>query len=229
MAADQPTSQTVAKAVLVLIQALLKTGYYQPGHPETVKAREGLYDKVTALFRNHPEISFLANVRDDQPELLVGGVAHDYLAMRRVMPRNMAEMFLPKLVDFFRRKRLSSISLRREISRYEFDSFIDMLTGSAWLEDLRVDGRERMSKTLVEKEILNVSVVFVDDLVGHGRKLPWRVEATLSRLKRDLNMLPLYRHVDRKAIMRVRQQVFEEIVHPLKDPTLVRDLLNNLP
>ena len=69
-----------------------------------------------------------------------------------------------------------------EISRYEFDSFIDMLTGSAWLEDLRVDGRERMSKTLVEKEILNVSVVFVDDLVGHGRKLPWRVEATLSRL-----------------------------------------------
>jgi HEAT repeat protein len=219
----------VARTVLSLIQALLKTGYYEPGHPQTEKARMGLFEEITALFDNHPEITFMANVRDERPEVLVGGVSNDFLAMRRVMPRNMADMFLPKLVDFFRRKRLSSFSLRHDITRQEFDDFTDILTSSGWMEDIKVDVRDRMCRMLVDKQIFNVSVVFIDDLVGtQGRKLPWRVEATLSRLKRDLNMLPLYKHVDQKAIRGVRQQVFEEIIHPLKDPNLVRDLLINV-
>lgn len=226
--AQQPVSSQVAKTVLLLIQAFLKTGYYQPGHPETDKAREGLYESVTALFSSHPEITFLANISDDDSEILVGGVAHDYLTMNRVMPRNMADMFLPKLTDFFRRKRLSSFSLRNGISRYEFDIFVDIMTRSGWLEDTKVDACERMSKALVEKEVVNVSVVFLDELVGKGRKLPWRVVANLSRLKRDLNMLPLYRNVDAKVIKRVRCQVFEEIVTPLRDPQLICELLINL-
>lgn len=228
LSAQQPVNSQVGKTVLLLIQAFLKTGYYQPGHPETDKALAGLYEAVTALFSRHPEITFLANVRDEGPEILVGGVAHDYLTMSRVMPRNMADMFLPKLADFFRRKRLSSFSLRSGISRHEFDCFVDIMTRSGWLEDSRIDVCERMTKALVEKQVINVSVVFLDDLVGQGRKLPWRVVATLSRLKRDLNMLPLYRHVDAKVIRQVRRQVFQEVVAPLRDPTLIRDLLINL-
>ena len=223
-----PISSDVAKTVLLLIQAFLKSGYYQPGHPETDKAREGLYEAVTSMFYSHPEITFLANTEEEKEEVLVGGVAHDYLSMRRVMARNMADMFLPKLLDFFRRKRLSSFSLRHGITRYEFDSFIDIMTQSGWLEDARVDVCERMSKALVAKEIVNVSVVFLDELVGHGRQLPWRVVATLSRLRRDLNMLPLYRHFDAEEISRVRQQVFQEIVAPLSDVMLIRDLLINI-
>lgn len=223
-----PISSDVGKTVLLLIQAFLKTGYYQPGHPETDKAREGLYEAVTSMFYSHPEITFLANTEEEKEEVLVGGVAHDYLSMRRVMARNMADMFLPKLIDYFRRKRLSSFSLRHGITRYEFDTFIDIMTQSGWLEDSRVDVCERMSKALVAKEIVNVSVVFLDDLVGHGRQLPWRVVATLSRLRRDLNMLPLYRHVDAEEISRVRQQVFREIVAPLSDVMLIRDLLINI-
>lgn len=223
-----PISSDVAKTVLLLIQAFLKSGYYQPGHPETDKAREGLYEAVTSMFYSHPEITFLANTEEEKEEVLVGGVAHDYLSMRRVMARNMADMFLPKLLDFFRRKSLSSFSLRHGITRYEFDSFIDIMTQSGWLEDARVDVCERMSKALVSKEIVNVSVVFLDELVGHGRQLPWRVVATLSRLRRDLNMLPLYRHFDAEEISRVRQQVFQEIVAPLSDVMLIRDLLINI-
>ena len=223
-----PISSEVGKTVLLLIQAFLKSGYYQPGHPETDKAREGLYEAVTSMFYSHPEITFLANTEEEKEEVLVGGVAHDYLSMRRVMARNMADMFLPKLLDFFRRKRLSSFSMRHGISRYEFDTFIDIMTQSGWLEDVRVDVCERMSKALVAKEIVNVSVVFLDDLVGHGRQLPWRVVATLSRLRRDLNMLPLYRHFDAEEISRVRQQVFQEIVAPLSDVILIRDLLINI-
>ena len=48
--AQPPVSSDVGKTVLLLIQAFLKTGYYQPGHPETEKAREGLYEEVTSLF-----------------------------------------------------------------------------------------------------------------------------------------------------------------------------------
>ena len=226
--AQPPVSSDVGKTVLLLIQAFLKTGYYQPGHPETEKARKGLYEAVTSLFYSHPEITFLANTHEEKEEVLVGGVAHDYLSMRRVMPRNMADMFLPKMIDFFRRKRLSSFSLRHGISRYEFDTFVDIMTQSGWLEDSRVDACERMSKALVSKEVVNVSVVFIDELVGQGRKLPWRVVATLSRLKRDLNMLPLYRHVDAREITQVRRQVFQEIVAPLRDVMLIRDMLINI-
>ena len=59
-----PVSSEVGKTVLLLIQAFLKTGYYQPGHPETVKARDGLYEEVTSLFYSHPEITFLANTEE---------------------------------------------------------------------------------------------------------------------------------------------------------------------
>lgn len=226
--AGTQVSSQVAAALLSLIQAFLKTGYYQAGHPETARARAGLYEEVTALFHEQAEITFIANASAEHAEILISGVTDDLLVMGQVMMKSMAEMFLPKFAEYFRRTQLSTFSLKRGISRDEFEQFVDLMTDTPWLLDRQRDIRTRFTEELVARRILHVSTVFREDLVGSGRALPWRVEVSLSRLKRDLNVIPLYRGVPEAKLEEIRRAVFREIIRPLRNADVLRDFLVNL-
>ena len=54
----------LAQFVLHLIQAFLRTGYYTPDHPESKKAKDGLYQLFRELFETEDELAFL--VREEQ-------------------------------------------------------------------------------------------------------------------------------------------------------------------
>ena len=54
----------LADFLLALIQAFLRTGYYTPDHPQSKKAKIGLYEAFKNLFTQKDELTFL--VRDDQ-------------------------------------------------------------------------------------------------------------------------------------------------------------------
>ena len=56
----QQVQPKLTEFILHLIQAFLRTGYYTSDHPESKKAKEGLYQQFKDFFEQEDELSFLA-------------------------------------------------------------------------------------------------------------------------------------------------------------------------
>jgi HEAT repeat protein len=217
----------LADFILSLIQAFLKTGYYRSDHPEARRAKAGLYEALKTFLEGKREISFISSGEGGKPELFIGGIFDEPLTASSIMMKGMAEIFIPKFTEYFERKHLSSFSMKSAISEAEFEKFIEIMTESP-LYDRETDVQEKLTLDLIKQEVLMVSTVFNVDLVGKARKLPWRVELSISRLKRDLNLVPLYKNISEGRKEDIRKMVFEDIVRPLKSSRLAKELLENL-
>lgn len=57
------------------------------------------------------------------------------------------------------------------------------------------------------------------------RQLPWQVEAALSRLRHDLQTLPMYRLASPEEIQRIKLQVIADVIRPMRTPELLKDFL----
>lgn len=227
-AKDVSDYSEISKFILSFIQALLKTGYYTPGHPETSRAREGLYNDLLSIFKGRREITFVAVTTKDRRDVMVDGVVDEPVNISSLMFIGMAEMFIPKFLEYFDRKNLSSFSIKASITRDEFENFIDIMSESPFQEEGKIDTRERYTLKLIKNNVLNVSTIFAIDLVGKERKLPWRVEIALTRLKRDLNLIPLYKNLSKEKMSELKNMVFDDIIRPIKSPALIKDIIVNL-
>jgi len=199
-----------------------------PGHPEARKARAGLYETLKDILKDKGEITFVAVTETGKQEVFIGGLFDEPVPLSSLMMKGIAEMFTPKFTEYFERKNLSSFSLKASITNDEFEKFINVMTESPLYEEKEVDVRERLTMSLVKNEILMVSTVFNVDLVGKGRKLLWRVQISLSRLKKDLNMIPPYKNISKEKKNELRRMVFEDIIRPLNSPKLIKEMLTNL-
>src|SRR5512139_912638 len=114
--------------ILHLIQAFLRTGYYTAEHPESKKAKEGLYQQFKTLFDQEDELTFLSREEQDQQEILVEGVLPETQVLRRMMLKGMGELYVPKFVKYFERKDLISLTLMSRMDQTEFSRFIDIMS-----------------------------------------------------------------------------------------------------
>lgn len=80
-------SVDTAKFVLSFIQALLKTGYYTPGHPEASRAKEGLYDDLLSVLEGHREITFVAVTTKEKKDVLVDGIVDEPVSISSFMSK----------------------------------------------------------------------------------------------------------------------------------------------
>lgn len=88
--------------VLHFIQAFLRTGYYTPDHPESIKAKEGLYERFKNLFEGEDELAFLVREEQEKQEILVEGVLPEAQKLSRMM-RGMGELYVPKFAKYLER------------------------------------------------------------------------------------------------------------------------------
>jgi hypothetical protein len=80
-------------------------------------------------------------------------------------------------------------------------------------------------RALATQSVRGISVVFKEDLAG--RKLSWRVGLALTRLKKDLSLLPLYHGLGTEELRVIRYEVFRDVIRPLRQVHLLRELLFN--
>jgi len=224
----QHSLSEVAEFILSFIQALLKTGYYTPGHPQAQKAKEGLYLDLKRVLEGRKEATFVSVTEKDIKDVIVDGIFDEPTQLSGLMLKGMAEMFVPKFLEYFERKHLASFSIKYQITEKEFESFINIMSEFPYEEDKSDTLRERMAFELIKNNIVSVSTVFNVDLVGRHRKLPWRVELALTRLKNDLGKIPLYKNLSEEKIAEIKAMVFDDIIRPVKIPTLIKDILANL-
>lgn len=214
--------------LLSFIQALLKTGYYTPGHPEASKSKEGLYSDLISILKGHREISFIAVTLKEKRDVLIDGIFEEPVNFSAFMSKGMGEMFVPKFLTYFDRKNLSCFSIKSDITPAEFENFIDIMSESPFHKEKDSYEKEKLSLELIKKGVLHVSTIFNIDIVGKERKLPWRIEIVLARLKKDLSIIPLYKNLSTEKISELKNMVFEDIIRPTKNPTLIKDLMVNL-
>lgn len=231
---DEPKSQVFGESsdlsvfILSFIQALLKTGYYTPGHPETSRARKGLYNNLLAAIKGHKEITFITKLSKESRDVIIDGIYDEPISFSGFMLKGRAEMFIPKFLDYFDRKNLSSFSIKAGITEEEFETFIDIMSESTGQEEKSADSKEELTMELISKGVLNVSTIFNVDIVGKDRKLPWRVEVSLTRLKKDLSLIPLYKNLSEEKKAEIKNMVFDDIIRPIKSPSIIKDVLINL-
>lgn len=218
----------VAQFVVSFVKALQLSSQYALGHPEVTRCVASLYQQFQALLRGRAEVTFLAKMGGDPKDVVLDGIFGEAVNLATLMPQAMGDLFLPKLREYFDRRRLLTWSIKADIPPGEFEGFLGILSafaGSAGDRGANVPAET--AKALAARGISHVSMVFLEELVGRDRQLPWRVEMALTRLRKDLRVIPLYRKSDATEIKRAKAQVIDDIIRPLRRPDLLKGILLN--
>jgi hypothetical protein len=206
-----------------LVRAITKSSYYTAEHREAEQAKAGLYAAFATLVAHGPEITFHVQTSGEERSVFVYGVFDEPTDLAQAMHRDVAETYVLRLSQYFETNGLVSVSFKRALEEEEFHRFVDLLAGPGGAAH---DAGDRTVEKLAELRIHHISLVVREDLLT-GRHLSWRVEMALTRLKKDLSVIPLYEHLSESELQRVRLQVFRDVVRPLRQVNLIRELLEN--
>ncbi len=213
--------------VLHLIQAFLRTGYYTSDHPESKKAKEGLYQKFRGLFEEEDELTFLVREEQGGQEVFVEGVLPEAQKLSRMMMKGMGELYVPKFAKYMERKDLISLTLKSRMGQAEFSSFVDIMSEPTLVDTRHKQDQERFAKALYSRGIFNISYVFNEELLALEREMPWRARLTLSRMRKDLQMVPLFQKMMGQDLQQIRVSLLRDALRPIRQSDLLCAILRN--
>jgi HEAT repeat protein/Tfp pilus assembly protein PilZ len=213
--------------VMDLTKAMLRTGYYSPDHPGSQNAKRGLYEAFRKCLRDSAEIMITSQETREKTDVLITGILDEPVNVRTLVGAGMAELFVPKLREYFSRKGLVSFAIKKSISAEHFDGFVNVMSDPSADHGENAKVGELLTKALVEQGISDISLVFMDDIIVLEKNLPWRVEMAIQRLAKDLKVLPMFRGESDEAIKRMKLQIIQDILRPLKHPEFLKDLIIN--
>lgn len=213
--------------LLHLIQAFLRTGYYTPDHPESVRAKEGLFQQFKTLFEAEDELTFLVREEQEQKEILVEGLLPEAQRLSRMMMRGMGELYVPKFAQYLERKDLISLTLKSQMGQTEFTRFIDIMSDPSLIDTRRKQDKERFTQVLLSRGILNISFIFNEELLASDREMPWRARVTLSRMRKDLKMTPLFQKMLKQEIQYIQRNLLRDALRPNRQSDLLCAILGN--
>src|SRR3990172_2913936 len=225
--APRPEHGALAQFMLSLIKAMIQTGYYAADHPEAKKALSSLSGEFRQVIGDRSELTCLLAGTQSGRTILIDGYEATPLSLDQVMMKGMAQLFTPKFIEFFDRWALLSFSLKADLTAEEFQAFVELMAQLPVAGPDTGHERQRLTQALLDHHILHISTVFNDDLVGRERRLSWRVQMALSRLRRDLRMLPLYQRATPEQLRRIKIQIIDDVVRPVRAPELLTEFLLN--
>lgn len=213
--------------VLHLIQAFLRTGYYTSDHPESKKAKEGLYQKFRTLFDEEDELAFLVREEQGGHEIFVEGVLPEAQKLSRMMMKGMGELYVPKFAKYMERKDLISLTLKSRMKQNEFSSFVDVMSEPTLVDTRHKQDQDRFAQALYSRGIINISYVFNEEFLALEREMPWRARLTLSRMRKDLKMIPLFQKMTGLESKDIRINLLRDALRPIRQSDLLCAVLRN--
>lgn len=238
--ADGPTEDTIgirgddphlSDFVLSMTKAMNRTGYYSTQHPEGQRALLGLFDSfVNLMHERGPEFSFqLSFSREgagDEDVALYDGKQSIKL-MREVLTEGAANTFVPKLVEYFHRQGLLSFSIKKEIPQDHFEIFVERMTRPQ--DQQTTHPGEELSRDLAAAGVRTVSVVFDEDRIqGIKGSIPWRAELALTRLRKDLRMIPMLANASVEEMRQIKSRLMDDILRGIQQVNLLIALARHL-
>ncbi len=216
----------LAEFLLALIQAFLRTGYYTPDHPESQKAKVGLYEGFQSLFSQRDELTFLVREEPGGKNILIEGVLPEVQDLNGLMIAGMAEMYVPRFAKFLEQKDLISLTLKNAMTQTEFTGFVDVMSEPTFVDTKKAGAKEKFSQTLQERNIFNISYIYNEELVT-ARNIPWRSQIALTRLKKDFSLVPFFTNLDLEGLKKIRRQIIQDLIRPLRNAKAIYHILMN--
>ncbi|MBM4306586.1 MAG: hypothetical protein FJ123_07600 [Deltaproteobacteria bacterium] len=213
--------------VLRLIQAFLRTGYYTSDHPESKKAKEGLFQSFKVLFEEEDELAFLVREEQGGQEIFVEGVLPESQKLSRMMMKGMGELYVPKFAKYMERKDLISLTLKSRMGQNEFGAFVDIMSEPTLVDTKRKQDQDRFAQALYSRGIFNISYVFNEEFLALEREMPWRARLTLSRMRKDIKMIPILQQMMGREIKDIRINLLRDALRPIRQSDLLCAILRN--
>jgi hypothetical protein len=210
-----------------LTKAMLRSGYYASDHPGSEDAKRGLYEKFQNCLGESRQIEIIKQENREKVDILISGILEEPVNVRTLVGAGMAELFLPKLTEYFKRKALVSFAVKNDITPEHFESFMDIMSDPKADSGQGNKVGQLLSSALAEHGITEISAVFMDDLIMLELNLPWRVEMAIQRLAKDLKMLPMFQGGSDESIRNLKLQIIKDIIRPLRHPEFLKDLVIN--
>jgi len=213
--------------ILHLIQAFLRTGYYTPEHPESKRAKEGLYQQLRRCLEDKSELTFLVREDQEQKEIFIDGLHPEPQKLSRMMARGMAELYIPKLAEYLERKTLISLTLKSRMEQGEFTRFIDLMSEPSTVDIRRKEDKERFVQAVYCYNIFNISYLFDEEVLAPKREIPWRARLMLSRIRKDLKMIPYFQKMSEQELQQSRKKLIQDGIRPIHHFDLLSAILQN--
>jgi HEAT repeat protein len=207
-----------------LVKVMNQSSYYEADHPAAKAITDEPFRLLKGLKGRILEVSYG----------LWGGVENDQLALEGVLGKSLllAELlgaqnpYLLKLIDYFQRNQIVSLAIKPTIGEDEFNRFIYVFVQQN-RSHAADDNGAALATLLKAEKIVHVSLLVWSDLVG-GRDLAWPVRIVLSRLCKDITVLPLFAEALDTDIAHAKRLLVGDMVRPLRRADLVKELLMNI-
>jgi HEAT repeat protein len=219
---------TVSRFVLEFVKAISLTGYYPGDHPAIRNVAIRPFSLLQRLESATPELGFVTVPGQGGDETMVEGIFDEPVPFMGIVQTSMGETFAKKFTAYLERNHLVSFHLKTSIPEEEFQAFIALLVEHQTRESEGAQSVGSFVEYLVERKIFHVSGVTREELVGAGRALPWRVKVAISRLQKDLAMVPLYSDASLEKLQETKQEIIRDIIRPLRKARFIRELLSNI-
>ncbi len=219
--------QPAGDFIMDLTKAMQRSGYYSSDHPESKGAKHGLYDELQKALEERSELMITNQETREKTDILITGILDEPVSIRTVVGAGMAEMFVPRLREYFNRKGLVSFALKKEITQEHFSTFIDIMSDPQVDQGSEGGVGDLLTNALVENGITEISTVFMDDMLVLEEKFPWRVEMAIQRLAKDLKVLPMFKEKSEQELRNMKYQTVMDIIRPVLHPEFLKDILIN--
>jgi serine/threonine protein kinase len=204
---------------VALTAAVARTTYYEREHPEFARSLVRVVSASRPPLSGRGEITIAQrDVRDSELQVQTG--TGELFDLRRLLAVGVADAYGPRLMEVFGRRHVVSLTLKEGVSEADLADATELLSGPEVSADkLRLD--------FLSRGLRGVSILFSEEMLGKGRRLPWHVDLCISRLARDLRALPLLRGVTEEAMRSLRVQLVADVVRSLERAEDIRLLLEN--
>jgi HEAT repeat protein len=220
-------TEQAADFTMGLIKGMLQTGYYSSEHPVARNIAREVREQFRVVSRDTHEITYICIPGEEEPQILVEGLLTEAIEVNKAFRGVIADHFLNKFQEYFERNKLASFTVKSTIEDREFETFIFLWVSWPHRKFDPAHALALMTEDMNQHDVINVTLVGVDDVVGTLRNLPWPVKIALGRMRKDLSRLPMLRNASPEFIAKLKTMVISDVVRPLSRPEMTRDLLLN--
>ncbi|MCU0694107.1 MAG: serine/threonine protein kinase, partial [Polyangiaceae bacterium] len=200
--------------------AILRMGYYERGHAQFGFPIARLAEAVKKTLAHRGELTFVRQQVHGEIVITVVSGAGDAANLDQLVPHAVATLFADKFADALIRRHVVSLTIRDGVEAGELEDLVELLSGPE-VDPGKV--RERLDQL----RLPSIELLFAEEMLGRGRRLPWQVDLCISRVARDLRGLPLLRRADPETMRTLRLQIVGDVLRPLSRPEQLRILLDH--
>jgi len=211
-----------------LYQAFCRTGPFLPESPHAHEALVTLYRSFIELFTQSGAMNYYLREKNEVVEIFLEGSPVGVLPLSKVITKGMAVVYVSRLIELFHQKSLVSLSINAGIDKDAFLKIIELIGDKKFTRIGIESSKNDFLKAMAARGVKGVSFLFEEDLIPPGRKIPWRVNLALSRLRKELDLLSTLRNLSGAELQQAAAQTLQSTLDQLSTPELVYAFIMNL-